>query len=734
MLRSLRFVLALLLGLSVLSAVALLGMQGRLRAWFEQDLSLSAYLTASSARQALTERWSQPADLGVLLQDLARSGRVLAAAACDSAGRVVAQTDSFPQGLGCGATTPQVVRMRGVKLRISAFPLSSGVKELGALTLIHDLRYEEDRIFAAQRFLGLLLGGLTVGAALLMLLASILLQRQWCDELRQALYGNKQLRDSQPLLREVREMAEHVAEHQEDGHDGQWNPARLRNTLTRQLRGEKIVILANREPYIHSQAADGTISVQHPASGLVTALEPVMRACSGTWVAHGSGNADRQTVDAQDRVQVPPNEKSYSLRRVWLTPEEETGYYYHFSNEGLWPLCHIAHTRPSFGSEDFEYYRRVNQKFADAVCSEVDTQDPVILVQDYHFALAPKMIRKRLPRATILTFWHIPWPNAERFGICPFYAELLEGLLGSSIIGFHTQLHCNNFIDSVDRFLEARIDRATHAVVQGGVTTLVRAYPISVEWPVRWLKDLPSVADCRAEVIEKHSLRPDVLIGIGVDRIDYTKGIEERLLAVERLLEIAPELRGRFVFIQLGAPSRTVIERYQALNQSVASLVTRINERFGTADGYQPIVFGHAHHEPPAVFRYLRAADLCYVSSLHDGMNLVAKEFIAARDDERGVLVLSHFTGAASELTEALIVNPYDLDEASAALRTALQMPPAEQKARMRAMRSLIAEFNVYRWAGHMLRDAAMVRRRSKLQGSLMQRPGPRSGAKRSGA
>ncbi len=732
MLRSLRLVLALLLGLSALSAVAVLGVRGRLRVWLEQDLSLGAQLAASSARQALAEQWSQPAHLGALLQELARNGGLLGAAACDPAGRVVAKTDSYPQGLGCGAAAPQVVRMQGAKLRISAFPLSSGVNELGAVTLVHDLHDEEDRIRSAQHLLILLFGALTLGAALFMLLASILLRRQWHEELRQALYGTRQLPDSQPLLREVREMAEHIAEHAEDAHEGQWNPARLRTTLTRQLRGEKIIILANREPYIHSQAKDGTISVLHPASGLVTALEPVMRACSGTWVAHGSGSADRQTVDAQDRVLVPPDEKSYSLRRVWLTPEEETGYYYHFSNEGLWPLCHIAHTRPSFGNEDFEHYRRVNQKFADAVCSEVDTPDPVILVQDYHFALAPKMIRKRLPRATILTFWHIPWPNAERFGICPFYAELLEGLLGSSIVGFHTQQHCNNFIDSVDRFLEARIDRASHAVVQGGATTLVRAYPISVEWPIRWLKDLPSAADCRSEIIQKHSLRPDALIGIGVDRIDYTKGIEERLLAVERLLEIAPEMRGRFVFIQLGAPSRTVIERYQLLNQDVASLVTRINERFGTADGYQPIVFGHAHHEPPAVFRYLRAADLCYVSSLHDGMNLVAKEFIAARDDERGVLVLSHFTGAASELTEALIVNPYDLEEASAALRTALLMTPAEQKARMRAMRSLIAEFNVYRWAGHMLRDAATVRRRSKLHGALRQRSGPRPSSPRS--
>jgi trehalose 6-phosphate synthase len=371
----------------------------------------------------------------------------------------------------------------------------------------------------------------------------------------------------------------------------------------------------------------------------------------------------------------------------------------------------------------------VNQKFADAVCHEVDRDDPIILVQDYHFTLAPRMIRDRLPNATILTFWHIPWPNAERFGICPFYQELLNGLLGSSIVGFHTQLHCNNFIDSVDRFLESRIDRSAHAIVQGGVSTLIRPYPISIEWPVHWLADMAAVADCRKAVIEEHRLPHNALIGIGVDRIDYTKGIEERLLAVERLLEQDPDLRGRFFFIQIGAPSRTAIERYQQLNNSVTDLVVRINNRFAGDNDYRPIVLVRAHQEPPTVFRYLRAADVCYVSSLHDGMNLVAKEFVAARDDERGVLVLSCFTGAASELSEALIVNPYDLEEASAALRVALHMSPEGQQTRMRAMRMMVAEFNVYRWAGRMLVDAAKVRRQARFHG--MQGSALRAGRQR---
>jgi trehalose 6-phosphate synthase len=415
---------------------------------------------------------------------------------------------------------------------------------------------------------------------------------------------------------------------------------------------------------------------------------------------------------------VPPGEESYLLRRVWLSKEEERGYYYGFANEGLWPLCHVAHARPLFRSEDWQHYRAVNRRFADAVCAEVDTDDPIVLVQDYHFALAPRLIRDRLPQATVIVFWHIPWPNSECFGICPWRDDILQGLLGASIVGFHTRVHCNNFLDSVDRFLESRIDREQNAVVQRRRKTLVRAYPISLEWPSRWLLEVPDVAECRASVFRELRLRPNTLLGVGVDRLDYTKGVEERLLAVERLLQRYPMFRNRFVFVQLAAPSRTAIPRYQQLNDGIEALAARINAAYGTAT-YRPIVMLRAHHEPPTVFRYYRAADLCYVSSLHDGMNLVAKEFAAAREDEQGVLVLSQFTGAASELTEALIVNPYDLEEASGALAAALRMSAEEQRDRMRSMRNFLSEFNVYRWAGRMLVEAARLRRHERLTNRL---------------
>jgi trehalose 6-phosphate synthase len=364
----------------------------------------------------------------------------------------------------------------------------------------------------------------------------------------------------------------------------------------------------------------------------------------------------------------------------------------------------------------------VNRKFADAVCAEVDQDDPIVLVQDYHFALAPKMIRERLPRATILTFWHIPWPNAERFGICPWREQLISGLLGSSIVGFHTQQHCNNFIDSADAFMESRIDREASAVIQAARKTLVRPYPISIEWPVHWLTNVASVAACRALVRDELGLAHDALLGVGIDRLDYTKGIEERLMAVDELLERNPDLRGRFTFAQLAAPSRTKIDRYRELNERIETIADSINAKW-KRDSYRPIALLRSHHEPPTVFRYYRAADLCYVSSLHDGMNLVAKEFVAARDDEQGVLVLSQFTGAARDLTEALIVNPYDLRQASDAMAMALRMSPEEQCERMRSMRRLVSEFNVYRWAGRMLVDAAQLRRRERLLGKFSGAP-----------
>src|SRR6266446_888399 len=400
--------------------------------------------------------------------------------------------------------------------------------------------------------------------------------------------------------------------------------------------------------------------------------------------------------------------------RGWLSPEQETGYYYGFANEGLWPLCHIAHVRPTFRTADWEQYVSVNRTFSRAVVDEANSPDPIVLVHDYHFALLPRMIQEELPAATIIAFWHIPWPNPEAFGICPWREALLDGLLGSTILGFHTQFHCNNFVDTVDRLLEARADREEFSVTYRGKVTAVKRYPISIEWPPSPELVAKPIDQCRLDVREQHNLPPDHAVGIGVERMDYTKGIEERLRAVERLLEIEPGWIGKFSFIQIAAPTRIHIEEYRAYEARVRDLATRINQRFPEAE-HPPIILKIEHHQPDHIFGYYRAADLCMVTSLHDGMNLVAKEFVSARNDERGVLILSLFTGAARELPEALIVNPYDTDQCAAALQLALTMTRAEQRTRMRLMRGLIQDFNVFRWAGRMLMDAAAMRRRGRL-------------------
>ncbi len=644
-----RFAVVLVAGLAILTWGAHGLVDRATRDWFETDTRMRAELVARSAGEPLIVRTERGDDAGVatLLTGITRDERIMATALCGDGASPRSATFLYPPSLDCvevlggrrttdGAAWFFTTEEPGGRVHVSALPLDdSGL----VLVLVHDLSFVERREHDVQWVMLVVFSVLALAASLVTLLAQRLAWRSWTDQLRRVLRGEEtKRREFQPLLRDVRELAERLASEAEPEHTGnRWTPERLKGVLHRSLEGDRIIVVANREPYIHEKSAEGAIRVVHPASGLVTALEPVMRACSGTWVAHGSGSADRETSDARGHVRVPPGEESYVLRRVWLGPEEERGYYYGFSNEGLWPLCHVAHARPTFRESDWQHYRAVNQRFADAVCDEADSEDPIVLVQDYHFALVPRMIRKRLPRATILTFWHIPWPNAERFGICPWREELLDGLLGSSILGFHTQQHCNQFLDGVDAFVESRIDREKHAVIQGGHTSLVRPYPISLEWPSRWTRDLPPPPVCRAEVFRELKLPADACLGVGIDRLDYTKGIEERLLAVERLLERRPDLVGRFVFCATGQ-LRAVHSRSCAIAISTRpSKPRRPDQRFGRGD-YRPIALLRAHHEPPTVYRYYRAADVCYVSSLHDGMNLVAKEFVAARDDERGRL------------------------------------------------------------------------------------------------
>jgi len=482
-----------------------------------------------------------------------------------------------------------------------------------------------------------------------------------------------------------------------------WTKQRLVDVARSRLHGARLVVVANREPFIHVYDGDA-IRLMQPASGLATALGPVMETCSGVWVAHGSGDADRATADSRGRVPVPPEDPSYLLRRVWLSREEEQGYYYGFANQALWPLCHLAYTRPRFSSEDWAQYQKVNRKFADAVLEEVDGQPAVVFVQDYHFALLPRQLKDARPDLVVMQFWHIPWPNREIFRVCPWHEEIVHGLLGNDLLAFHVQYHCNNFLDLVDRSLEARVDMERFAVTRRGHTTSVRPQPISID-PERVAAFEPAAVEAETRRLHKHLRIGDRLLLVGVDRVDYTKGIPERFRAVDRLLTLHPDLRGRFCFAQVGAPSRSHIPAYRQLNEEVAALAEEINWRHGDTV-WQPIVFIHEHYSPLQVCALYRMAHACVVSSLHDGMNLVAKEFVAARTDSRGVLVLSRFTGAARELTDAMLINPYDVDEFAEALRQTLEMPEEEQQRRMRRMRRQVMDNNIYRWAGMLLSQA----------------------------
>jgi trehalose-6-phosphate synthase len=491
-----------------------------------------------------------------------------------------------------------------------------------------------------------------------------------------------------------------------------WTGERLRVSLRDKLQETPLFVVSNREPYMHvMNENEESIDVIVPASGLVTALEPVLLACNGTWVASGTGSADRQVVDANDRLRVPPDHPSYTLRRVWMTDEEDKGYYEGFSNEGLWPLCHIAHTRPVFRPEDWIHYQRINRRFADVVLQEMEgTASPILLAQDYHFALLPRMVKEARPDARVAIFWHIPWPNAEMFGICPWQRELVDGLLGADLIGFHIQTHCNNFLETVDHAVEALTDWDRFTVNRHGHTTRVRPYPISVAFP----ESVPTQEETLSSGAERAAICGELgieasLLGVGVDRVDYTKGILERFRAVERFLDQYPAYQRRFSLVQIGAPSRTDIVRYKNFLEEVSAEAERINGKFH-AGRWKPIVFLKRHHSHEEIARYYRAASVCLVTSLHDGMNLVAKEFVAAREDNQGVLILSTFAGASRELSDALLINPYDVMQLSEAIHTALEMPEVEQAKKMEWMRRSVKEHNIYRWAANLISDLTEIR------------------------
>ena len=657
----------------------------------------------------------------------------------DDEGRRIAATDierltqpfdafnlvqQHPQGIG------EIVRAGDKPLYWFALPVYDDQRRLGVLAVVCDASEIEAQ---SQRILRDTT--LRTGAEALVLIVAVLIVRaSVAGQIKHTAAWVRSVRVGKrtplavhhevfsPLTREVTDLARSLdaaraqAEQEarlRDASESRWTAERLRVSVQAKLQNSPLFVVANREPYMHVLGESG-VSVLVPASGLVTAMEPVLLACEGTWIAHGSGNADRTVTDEHDRVRVPPDHPRYTLRRVWLTNEEEVGYYQGLANEGLWPLCHIAHTRPTFRPEDWQQYQAVNQKFADAVIEEMETaEQPVVLVQDYHFALLPRLLKERRPDARVAIFWHIPWPNPEAFGICPWQHELLDGLLGADLIGFHTQFHCNNFLETVERFLEARVEWERFAVSRHGHTTEVLPFPISVAGA-----DAVPDEDASSEPEEPSAVRADLrrklgvdvlFLGVGVDRVDYTKGLIERFRGIERFLERHDAFLEQFTFVQIAAPSRTAIDRYADFLRSVEAEAERINRRF-QQHSWKPIVLLVRHHSHEEIARYYQAADFCLITPLHDGMNLVAKEFVAARADEDGVLILSTFAGASRELTDALIVNPYDIDALADSIHLAIEMSPRERTLRMRRMRQVVAEHNVYRWAANLITELCRIR------------------------
>jgi trehalose 6-phosphate synthase len=689
-------------------------------------------------------------DVSVVGQELRNHDEALGLAVFDAKGLLL--TSSGPS-LILGTLPPGPIKLamkRGANTSLvghtgdqdwleEAIPLHVQGRPAGALVILEDAGYirAEGAEVWRQTFWRIVASVvLIVGVTVLMVrwflmrpisrLSERLRMLRTGDPDHAVIHGGEDLNLLSPIAREFENITERLMEARaaaaaeaqlREAGENLWTAERL-TAHVRKRAGGKIFVVSNREPYMHVRQGRETVCVV-PPSGLVTAVEPVLRACDGVWVALGSGSEDRFNVDEYDRLRVPPDDPRYTLRRVWLSPEEEAGYYDGFANEGLWPLCHIAHTRPIFRASDWDAYQAVNRKFAQALLHEMEgAVEPMVFVQDYHFALLPRIIKAARPDARVAIFWHIPWPNPEAFGICPWQAELLEGLLGADLIGFHISLHCNNFLDTVDRALESRTDREHMTVRRRGHTTSIHPYPVSVAIDPGGA-DHAAWGKTRDELLREFGGRAESLV-LGVDRLDYTKGIEERLTAFERLLEVHPWHRERVTLVQIAAPSRTRIPSYVDLKRRIEAQAERINAQYATLD-WRPVILIERQCNHDEVANWYRAADVCLVTSLHDGMNLVAKEYLAARDDEDGALVLSKFTGAAVELRDALIVNPYDMDGVAEAIHRGLEMPAAERRLRMQHMRRQVMEHNVYRWAANILGDLRELR----IESSEVARPEP---------
>jgi trehalose 6-phosphate synthase len=704
--------------------------RGRLVEDLKRRAALIGY-TVGQASESLVARGGNKPALDRVLARFARPDRPVVI--YDAFGSVLAATSEVRPFLGpispliteAIEKNEQVARFQPVAGRLTwvhVLPLQHDDRIVGATAVLLDAQYLDAADWNLWRrtavrigVLMLLVTGITWAAVRWSVTRPMARIAEWTKQLKAgqpvapppdadaSLFGPlaTEVTSLARTLARVRTAAEQEARLRLAG-ESLWTEERLKQFVEARFGRRPVFVVSNREPVSHVREGRGVREIE-PASGLVTALQPIMEACGGVWVAHGSGNADRLVGE---RIGLPSSDPTYTLRRVWLSEEEEAGYYYGLANEGLWPLCHIVHERPRFRADDWQQYQIVNERFARSLLEEMEKADePIVLVQDYHFALLPRLVKEARPDARIALFWHIPWPNFEAFGICPWQEDILLGMLGADLVGFHTQFYCNNFLETVERTIEGRVEWDRFTVVRGQRTTHVRPFPISVATEI--LDDPTPVT--REQLLAELGVSAE-FIGVGVERVDYTKGLPERFRAIRRFFDRWPEFRRRVVFVQIASPSRTRIPRYQELAEQTREMVRAINTDLGDR-GWQPIVYRERHHDHREIQRYYRHADFCMVTSLHDGMNLVAKEYVAAQEDDDGVLILSRFTGASHELRDALLVNPYDVEDMSDAIYHAVTMDTEDRRSRMSRMRSHVREHNIFGWAGLLLAELARIPR-----------------------
>lgn len=703
------------------------------RAALLDDLQHRTALLADSLKESIRPSYLNGATstLQGVLDRFAGRERLLGLGVFDNKGNVFATSADLPPGLIAERSIPEKsmdadsalggfgTAKENSSVYIFATSLHEDEKVIGALAVYQRASYINDSInkIWETNLLRLLVQAILFSVAVILILRWIIFRPilNMVEFIRKVRVGGASAETNginnhgffNPITSEIFKMSKSLllartAASQEarmrlEKVDSPWTAERLKEFIKANLNERQIYVVSNREPYIHNKIKS-EIKCVVPASGMVTALEPIMEACGGMWMAHGSGDADKQVTDENDKIMVPPDEPKYTLKRIWLNEKEIEGYYVGFSNEALWPLCHLAHTRPIFRENDWKEYRKVNGKFAHALLEEIkNVQRPLILVQDYHFSLLPQMIKKSRPDAEVVLFWHIPWLSAENFSICPWRKEILEGMLGADVVGFHTQQYCNNFLDTVDKEIESVTDLEKFAITHDGHTAYIKSFPISVAFTEDGDND-----QSKSQILENLGIKTKYL-GVGVDRLDYTKGILERLRGVEFFFDRHPDFKEQLTFLQISPPSRQKVEKYRQFNEDVTNEADRINKKL-QINGWQPIMLLKQHLTHEEIYPLYRAANFCLVTSLSDGMNLVSKEFVSARNDEAGVLILSQFTGAARDLKGAIAINPYSAEETSEAIHKALTMPFTEQYRRMKKMRYSIKNYNVYRWAAELIK------------------------------